>query len=188
MINNELKTIPTGTPGVYCMFDLDGNPAYAGQSGDLRNRLRQHFIRQDSSVVSYGRLDIWDIASVEWWGTTNTDIAENALLSHYRPYLNFNREISSPMQQTPLSIENPDGELQLLTEEELVFRSDPYQRSKQKLEHLLRMIDKIKIAGHSEETKKTLYEHQRILKENISDFLGVANPNQQHDLTDWNDS
>lgn len=52
----DLTTVPTG-PGVYCMFDLDDAPAYAGQIGNLRSRLRQHFIRQDSSVSSYGRFD-----------------------------------------------------------------------------------------------------------------------------------
>ncbi|WP_410320857.1 GIY-YIG nuclease family protein [Natronomonas sp.] len=51
---------------MYCMYDLDGKPAYAGKTSGLRGRLRQHFIRQDSSVVSYGRLDIWDIAAVDW--------------------------------------------------------------------------------------------------------------------------
>ena len=76
MISQSLKTVPTNTPGIYCMFDLDGEPAYAGQTSKLRSRLRQHFIRQDSSVVSYGRLDIWDIAFVDWWSTPDTDQAE----------------------------------------------------------------------------------------------------------------
>ena len=77
--------------------------------------------------------------------------------------------------------------MELVSEEELVFRSDPYNRSKQKLEHLLRMMDKIKLAGHSEDTKKTLYEHKRILSENIAEFLGVDPKQKEYDLRDWSE-
>jgi excinuclease UvrABC nuclease subunit len=179
MLNQALKSVPTGESGVYCMFDLDGEPAYAGQTSNLRSRLRQHFIRQDSSVVSYGRLDIWDIAFVEWWTTSETDLAENVLISEYQPYLNFESGNESPTDTIPIDVETPGGTLQLVSEDELEFRSEPYNRSKQKLEHLLRMIDKIKLAGHSEDTKRTVYEHQRILEENISQFLGVERrPNE----------
>ena len=187
MISQSLKTVPTNTPGIYCMFDLDGEPAYAGQTSKLRSRLRQHFIRQDSSVVSYGRLDIWDIAFVDWWSTPDTDQAEKVLLSEYRPYLNFDAEISAPSETTSIDLNNPDGTMELVSEEELVFRSDPYNRSKQKLEHLLRMMDKIKLAGHSEDTKKTLYEHKRILSENIAEFLGVDPKQKEYDLRDWSE-
>lgn len=72
-----------------------------------------------------------------------------------------------------INIETPDGTVELISEDEREFRSDPYNRSKQKLEHLLRMIDKIKLAGHSDATKKTLYIHQRIFSENVAAFLDV---------------
>lgn len=171
MISKQLQTIPTHTPGVYCMYDLDEEPAYVGKSGDLRSRLRQHFIRQDSSVVSYGRLDIWDIASVDWWEATNTDRAEIALISEFNPYLNFESDMTT-LSDT-IDAHSPDGTMKLISEEEQEFRSDPYHRSKQKLEHLLRMIDKIKLAGHSDDTKKTLEQHQRIFSENVAEFLDV---------------
>ena len=187
MIRETLRTVPTNTPGVYCMLDLDGKPAYAGQTSKLRSRLRQHFIRQDSSVVSYGRLDIWDIAFVDWWSTPDTDQAERALLSEYRPYLNFDAEISAPSSTISIDLENPDGTIELVSKKELEFRSEPYNRSKQKLEHLLRMIDKIKLAGHSDDTKKTVYEHQRIFLENIAEFLGVEPEQRKGDLRDWSE-
>ncbi|NUC74765.1 GIY-YIG nuclease family protein [Haloterrigena sp. SYSU A558-1] len=185
MISDNLKSVPTGTPGVYCMFDLDGKAAYAGQTSKLRSRLRQHFIRQDSSVVSYGRLDIWDIAYVDWWETPETDRAEQKLLSAYQPYLNFDAEITPPSGSVDLEIEQPDGTVELVSEEERAFRSEPYNRSKQKLEHLLRMVDTIKLAGHSDATKKTLYAHQRIFHENVSEFLGVEPEEAHTDLSDW---
>lgn len=176
MISETLGSVPTGTAGVYCMFDLDGEPAYAGQTSALRSRLRQHFIRQDSSVVSYGRLDIWDISYVEWWQTTQQDAAEQQLLSAYTPYLNFDSEVAGGDVKQPISITDPSGTLELLSEDELEFRVQPYNRAKQKLEHLLRMLDKIRLAGHSDRTKRTFYEHNRILQENISEFLGVESP------------
>lgn len=185
MIEEALKKVPTMTPGVYCMFDLDGEPAYAGQSSKLRSRLRQHFIRQDSSVVSYGRLDIWDISSVRWWAVSETDRAERAILTEYNPYLNFDSEVSAPSGEVDINVDEPDGTFELASKEELEFRSAPYNRSKQKLEHLLRMIDKIKLAGHSDDTKKTLYEHQRIFYENVSEFLGVEPESAGADLEDW---
>ncbi|WP_250160930.1 GIY-YIG nuclease family protein [Natrinema salinisoli] len=167
------------------MFDLDGKAAYAGKSSKLRSRLRQHFVRQDSSVVSYGRLDIWDISYVDWWETSETDRAEQKLLSTHQPYLNFDDEITSPSGSVDLNLEHPDGTVELVSEEEREFRSEPYNRSKQKLEHLLRMVDTIKLAGHSEATKKTLYAHQRIFHENVSEFLGVEPEEASADLSDW---
>ncbi|WP_159077155.1 GIY-YIG nuclease family protein [Halococcoides cellulosivorans] len=169
------------------MFDLDGEPAYAGRSSKLRSRLRQHFIRQDSSVVSYGRLDIWDISFVDWWSTEETNRAEEKLLAEYRPYLNFDADVGASSAETEISVDDPDGTLELVTKDELEFRADPYNRSKQKLEHLLRMLDKIKLAGHSDDTKQTVFEHQRILYQNVVEFLDVEPPQNNTNLTEWND-
>jgi excinuclease UvrABC nuclease subunit len=43
MISERLKNVLDGESGVYCMFDLDAEPAYAGQTSNLRSRLKQHF-------------------------------------------------------------------------------------------------------------------------------------------------
>lgn len=168
----DLTLIPTG-PGVYCMFDLDDTPTYAGQTSNLRSRLRQHFVRQDSSVSSYGRLDPWDIASVAWWTTKQTDQAEQDLLNTFQPYLNFAVESDTQLQQGEIDVEEPDGTFALMSDEEQNFRRQPYNRVKQKIEHINRMVDKIKYADHSDDTRQTLYEHKRILEENLEDFLGV---------------
>jgi excinuclease UvrABC nuclease subunit len=168
----DLSTIPTDA-GVYCMFDLDDTPAYAGQTSNLRSRLRQHFVRQDSSVSSYGRLDPWDIASVAWWTTEQTDPAEQDLLGEFQPYLNFAAESETQPPQGAIDAEEPDGTFALMSEDEQAFRRQPYNRVKQKIEHINRMVDKIKYANHSDDTRQTLYEHKRILEENLQDFLGV---------------
>ena len=173
----DLSTIPTD-PGVYCMFDLDDTPTYAGQTSNLRNRLRQHFVRQDSSVSSYGRLDPWDIATVAWWTTEQTDRAEQDLLADFEPYLNFAAESDPEAPQGAISTGTPDGTFALMSEEEQSFRRQPYNRVKQKIEHINRMVDKIKFANHSDDTRRTLYEHKRILEQNLQEFLGVENLDQ----------
>jgi excinuclease UvrABC nuclease subunit len=168
----DLTPIPT-EPGVYCMYDLDDTPTYAGQTSNLRSRLRQHFVRQDSSVSSYGRLDPWDIAFVAWWTTDQTDQAEQDLLNTFQPYLNFAAESTTQPPQGEIDVEEPDGTFALISDEEQDFRRQPYNRAKQKIEHINRMVDKIKYANHSDDTRRTLYEHKRILEENLQEFLGV---------------
>lgn len=49
----------------------------------------KHFVRQDSSVVSYRRLDIWDISRIDWWQTSEDEEAEKVLLDKYKLYLNM---------------------------------------------------------------------------------------------------
>jgi hypothetical protein len=82
-------------------------------------------------------------------------------------------------------MDNPDGKIQLVSESELAFRSEPYNRAKQKIDHISRMLDKIKISNHSDKTKKTLYEHQRIFHENLIEFLNIKPEETNHKLTDW---
>lgn len=155
------------------MFDLDDTPAYAGQTSNLRSRLRQHFVRQDSSVSSYGRLDLWDLATVKWWVTDKTDSAEQELLADLNPYLNFTNESTTQELEDTIDTVRADGSLALMSDDELSFRRQPYNRVKQKTEHINRLVDKIKFANHSENTRQTLYEHKRILEQNLQDFLGV---------------
>jgi excinuclease UvrABC nuclease subunit len=53
--------------GVYLLLDLDERPLYVGQSGKLRDRLVQHFVRQDSSATADGLLDIYDVLRIVVW-------------------------------------------------------------------------------------------------------------------------
>lgn len=173
MLGEKLREVPAGESGIYCMFDLDGNPAYVGRSTDLRDRLRQHVVRQDSSVVSYGRMDLWDLSRTDLWLFGDTETAEELLIDHYNPYLNFDESISDRQLDIELHPEKPDISIGLISSEERKYRSQPYHRAKRKFEHLSRMIDKIKLAGHSEDTKRTLLEHERILHENLAAFLDI---------------
>jgi len=174
VLREKIRQIPTDTPGVYCLYDLDDTATYVGQSSDIRSRLRQHFIRQDSSVVSYGRLDLRDIYQVEWWETDQRDQVEQYLLQEYEPYLNFESEVADVEPEAEIPVRSPDGSIQILTSDERQYRAASYNRCRQKMEHMIRMMDKINFAGHSDQTRRTFFEHHRILNENIEAFLGVA--------------
>jgi hypothetical protein len=130
-------------------------------------------IRQDSSVASYGRLDPRDIASIEWWTTERVDAAEQDLLGRLDPYLNFSAEIDASPLQSEVDVDEPDGTLTLMSDEELEFRRQPHNRVKQKIEHINRIVDKIEYADHSDDTRRAVYEHKQILDKNLQEFLGI---------------
>lgn len=59
-------------PGLYCVYG--GGPreyaAYVGIASDLKSRLIQHLIRQDSSVttgVSTAALNVTRVTAIAWW-------------------------------------------------------------------------------------------------------------------------
>jgi excinuclease UvrABC nuclease subunit len=64
--------VPKG-PAIYAMYG--GEPprswvAYVGDAGNLRQRLTQHFVNRDSSVVtgtSAAGLNIDHVTRVDWW-------------------------------------------------------------------------------------------------------------------------
>ncbi len=169
---DNLNDVPSSA-GVYCIFDLDGIPVYAGRTGSsIRSRLKQHFVRQDSSVVSSGRLDIWDVSHVHWWETDRDKICEKAVIAHFEPYLNNENEFEVPAESN-LEFDSPDGQVRLIDEEENLFRSQPYNRSRQKLEHLIRMADKIKYTGHRNHTREAVRIHWMILKDNLTEFVDI---------------
>lgn len=64
----DLKSIPN-EPGIYAMYDK-GGVAYVGQGGKLRNRIKQHLIRHDSSatiVPAPVRLNPDKVRQVHFW-------------------------------------------------------------------------------------------------------------------------
>lgn len=170
-LGDRLRDAPTDS-GVYAMVDIAGLPAYVGRSSNLRSRLRQHFIRQDSSVVSYGRLDVRDIATVAWWETDDDKVAEQALLFEYEPYLNFGEELTHPIE-TPIDVTHPDGVIQIRTDDERQQAGQPYVRAQRKLEHLKRLLDKVDFAAHTPETQQAIYAHLSILRTVIDDYLNT---------------
>ena len=69
MISLSLSQIPKNS-GIYAMYDRNGGVAYVGLSKNLRNRIKQHIIRRDSSVttgVSATILNPDKISRICWW-------------------------------------------------------------------------------------------------------------------------
>ncbi|MFC2085486.1 GIY-YIG nuclease family protein [Bacteroidota bacterium] len=61
-------------PAVYVMRDRNNGVAYVGISGNLKNKLKQHFDRRDISVttgVSATVLNPDKVSRVEWWTHDN---------------------------------------------------------------------------------------------------------------------
>jgi hypothetical protein len=46
-----IENIPSKSSGIYCIF-LNDNPVYVGKSRELRNRLRQHFVKNHQKTSS----------------------------------------------------------------------------------------------------------------------------------------
>jgi hypothetical protein len=65
----EIGSVPQ-SPAIYLLEDFKQNAAYVGMSEKLQDRLKQHFIRRDSSVttgVSAAVLNIDQVRCARWW-------------------------------------------------------------------------------------------------------------------------
>jgi hypothetical protein len=95
------------------------------------------------------------------------------LTREFQPYLNFAAGSDGQPSQSAIDEEESDGKFALMCEEEEAFWRQSYNRLKQKIEQINRMVDNINYANHSDDTLRTLVSH-RILEENLQDFLGVG--------------
>ncbi|MFN8540074.1 MAG: hypothetical protein U0232_21660 [Thermomicrobiales bacterium] len=118
--------------GVYLLLDLDERPLYVGQSGKLRDRLVQHFVRQDSSATADGLLDIYDVLRiVVWyagrWPAFSLGACEAALYRQFPP--RWNRAVPrTPGEMPPLTLaERRHGHRHLDAPHQLAVRRDPLE-------------------------------------------------------------
>ena len=68
-ISSKLLTVVPQAPGIYSLYERK-DIIYVGIGDDMRKRLRQHFIRRDSSIVTSvgaARLHLEFITRVAWW-------------------------------------------------------------------------------------------------------------------------
>ena len=55
-LRDRVNNLPSKS-GVYCFYDVNDEPAYVGKTGrSIKSRLKQHLIKQDSSISSYENL------------------------------------------------------------------------------------------------------------------------------------
>jgi hypothetical protein len=160
-------------PGAYLLLDLDERPLYVGSSKNVRNRLVQHFIRQDSSAAADGVLDPYEVLRVVVWYADGmlTNALEAALYHRFRP--RWNRAIPpSPTPLPTLTLDNADVVVEVQdTPEQLALRREPLERIEAKLFHLLRAVRKAKIAGASDGTYNALALHSGELHTLFQDTL-----------------
>ena len=73
MADSRTLAAAPATPGIYVLYGSRGAkpyPAYVGIAGDLRDRLRQHFVLRDSSVttaVGAAGLNPDYVSEIRWW-------------------------------------------------------------------------------------------------------------------------
>lgn len=69
-IHFTLSKVNCNKPGIYVMYDKTGKVIYVGSSKNIHKRIKQHIIRQDSSVTtgaSATSLNPEKISSIHWW-------------------------------------------------------------------------------------------------------------------------
>lgn len=147
MTEIDWERVPRGG-GVYCMYDLDGEPVYVGYASEsdsrhLVARLREHFTQQNSSVVAHGRIDLLDIWYVDIWITSEWQDAEDQLIAVHEPV--FNRGEPIP-EAKPIDVASPDVTLEICDEETRDTRLQPQNRIRMKMDHIQRMVDSDQIA------------------------------------------
>lgn len=175
---NEVRNVP----GVYVLFDLEGMALYAGQSGKLRDRLVQHFVRQDSSATADGLLDIYDVLKVVVWYAyprmdlfeeeddavrermQPLDILEASVMKAFQPRWNRAKAVDWAGPIPTLAVANADISVGILdSPEEFAVRRQPLERIEAKLLHLIRAVRKAKISGASPAVRKALTRHSEEL-------------------------
>ncbi|MCY3741575.1 MAG: GIY-YIG nuclease family protein [Candidatus Poribacteria bacterium] len=69
MIDFSPSSIPK-KPGIYAIYDQSKKLVYVGHGKDLRNRITNHIIRQDSSVTTGASATVLNpekISHIRWW-------------------------------------------------------------------------------------------------------------------------
>jgi hypothetical protein len=164
-------------PGVYVLFDLDEQSLYVGKSRKLRDRLEQHFVRQDSSATADGLLDIYDVLRIAVWytdreATISLEAYEAAAYQRFPP--RWNRAV--PIHSDPLpsiTMDNADIVVGILdSPDELAVRRQPLERIEAKLLHLIRAVRKAKISGASPGVRQALARHAEELGDHFKRLLG----------------
>ena len=172
---------------IYCLFDLDGNPAYVGRSSEVKTRLGQHFENRTSSIAGDGRLDPWDIQEVYIWyidrlnnsesdGFSKSEMkrisnaAEDDIKSHFKPYLDH-AGLNGATADVNIEPADPDQKQSALTQADRKFRRHPFNRMSRKLTHVNNLIEIIRSVNNPEKQLAALEEHWRILEESKDEFV-----------------
>lgn len=175
--------VPT-EPGVYCMYDVDETPVYVGEahSNSLKGRLKNYFMDQTASAVSYGRLDLHDIWYIKLWTTASdeAEVAEQLLHEQLNPVFSSATVAEAGSRSTlALDVDTPDAVFYLLTEDEAEAQRNPRLRIQQKVKHIETTVSRSDVALEAMErgtgsraatTKEALDYHLDVLEDCIGEY------------------
>lgn len=150
-------------PGVYLFLDLDDHYLYAGRSGNIHQRLTDHFIAHNSSIVTDGTIDLFEMKKVFVWfvdSIEETKQKEEELIAFFQPRMNLaatdQRKIGEkhPVETQRdmlgkankiLDVEWPSG----------IDRTNNFVRAKRKAAHLALILEKTELSRKDTEKIRT---------------------------------
>lgn len=89
ILSEKLKLLPTNC-GVYLMKNCAGNIIYVGKAKNLKNRVKQYFIKGNSSVKVNAMVEkITDLEYIITPDEVNAYVLENNLIKKYKPHFNI---------------------------------------------------------------------------------------------------
>jgi hypothetical protein len=150
-------------PGVYLFLDLDDQYLYVGRSGNIHKRLTQHFIAHNSSIVTDGTIDLFEMKRVFVWfvdSTQATEEKEEKLIAIFQPRLN----LASRDQRKIGDSSSVEKQRDMLGKANKVLevgwpsgldRQNSFVRAKRKAAHLAVILEKTELAGKNTDKIRT---------------------------------
>ncbi len=150
-------------PGIYIFYGFDDTPLYVGKSGNLKNRLGQHFIRFDSSIIADRTLDPYEVAYIRYWvfkDSNEISKIEHAVIFKYQPKFNLSTSDLKRKSLQP-NINIPREEESTLIDLDLPEskRGEPLLRIKNKSHLINEMARKFELSGVTKKAKLSLIKH-----------------------------
>lgn len=174
--SRAVKTL-TGEIGVYGLIDLDGVPLYIGQSVDgIRARVQRHLTSARSDIIANRQIDIWEVAEVWAWPTTEASAIcglEAALFAYYdalSPLMNG----SIPLSANPAAVNLPAQIVAVMDPLERERRLDPAIRLPRQIEQYQRLVDHILVVKDAPHLRRSVDAHYSRLSRYHSSFLHNA--------------
>ncbi|MGB6068895.1 MAG: excinuclease ABC subunit UvrC [Desulfomonilaceae bacterium] len=115
-VNDEfLKKLPT-SPGVYLMADRRGKVLYVGKAGNLRNRIRNYFVKggDERPSIQYLMERVDNIRTILTQTEKEALILENNLIKEHRPKYNVNLRDDKSFFSLRLNVSHPYPRLTLV--------------------------------------------------------------------------
>ncbi|MFX0095836.1 MAG: GIY-YIG nuclease family protein [Candidatus Hodarchaeota archaeon] len=164
----KIMSVPND-PGIYIFYDFDNRVLYLGRSGRLKDRLKEHFIRLNSSIVAEKNLDPREVAKIRYWifnDNKQVQDLEKAFIAKYQPKLNLSDSDIEAKNQT-FDIELPDESESIVIELDLpeFARDNPLTILKNKAHLIREMVLRFELAGVTPKGRRVLTEHCKDLLE-----------------------